>query len=510
MGAKKHDGRVVPRQIVLAHEAPFRIGDVSVEPPTRQMACGERSETIEPRVMQVLVVLGRAHGGIVTRDELIDLCWDGRIVGDDAINRVISRIRHLDDDLGGDNFQVQTIAKVGYRLIASEAERPTATIFTPLGRRKVLFGSMAAGAAAIAGAGAWRAMRGAPAVPQEARQLYDRAEALRATGFAQDNRQAIAYLKRATYIAPDYGSAWGALALAYSNVIAAESPNRVEGFAELRNEAIRQAQKLDPGNVDAALAQAPGHYFGRWAQSERLYGELIRRYPAHYKAHDWLGMLLMDVGRWNDAVGALAAGRARNALSPIIRYRLSVALWSAGRISDADREIDRALEQWPQHGAIWQTKVKFLALTGRPLMALGFMHDPARKPLEEVGEPFATRALFVTALASRAPADAARAVDAMVASVRVDARNAISSAINCSRLGYAELAQDILDGAFLATGQWAELRSRVSIMPPTHPLFQPHASGLWPSARFGALLNRISLERYWASSGRQPDFRRQD
>ena len=43
--------------------------------------------------MQALVALARADGEIVTRDELIQSCWDGRIVGEDAIDRVIARLR---------------------------------------------------------------------------------------------------------------------------------------------------------------------------------------------------------------------------------------------------------------------------------------------------------------------------------------------------------------------------------------------------------------------------------
>ena len=91
MGEEKHDGLAIPSQIVLAHEPPFTIGDLRIDPSTRQIESRDRRETLEPRVMQVLVALARANGRIVTRDELIDWCWGGRIVGEDAINRAIFR-----------------------------------------------------------------------------------------------------------------------------------------------------------------------------------------------------------------------------------------------------------------------------------------------------------------------------------------------------------------------------------------------------------------------------------
>ncbi|MBB4861027.1 DNA-binding winged helix-turn-helix (wHTH) protein/tetratricopeptide (TPR) repeat protein [Novosphingobium chloroacetimidivorans] len=106
------------RQIELAKEPDFLLGRVAVAPALRQLTTGDgRSLVIEHRVMQVLIALQAADGGIVTRDELTQSCWDGRIVGDDAINRVISRLRRTAQDLGGEVFRVETISKVGYRLV---------------------------------------------------------------------------------------------------------------------------------------------------------------------------------------------------------------------------------------------------------------------------------------------------------------------------------------------------------------------------------------------------------
>jgi TolB-like protein len=64
--------------------------------------------------MQVLVALARRRAEVVSRDDLIAECWGGRVVGDDAINRCIQRIRKLAGERSG--FSVATIAGVGYRL----------------------------------------------------------------------------------------------------------------------------------------------------------------------------------------------------------------------------------------------------------------------------------------------------------------------------------------------------------------------------------------------------------
>ncbi len=103
-------------QIDLATALPFRIGPLTVEPAQRQVTAAT-SETLEPRVMQVLVLLAMANGAVVSRDELVRQCWEGRIVGDDVINRVIARLRRLLEKHGDAAVRIETITKVGYRLI---------------------------------------------------------------------------------------------------------------------------------------------------------------------------------------------------------------------------------------------------------------------------------------------------------------------------------------------------------------------------------------------------------
>lgn len=95
----------------------FALGPLDVDPPSRRVSAGARSEKLEPRVMRVLVSLGTASGRVLSREDLIELCWDGLIVGDNAINQVISRLRHVLDDLSGGAVRLETITKVGFRLV---------------------------------------------------------------------------------------------------------------------------------------------------------------------------------------------------------------------------------------------------------------------------------------------------------------------------------------------------------------------------------------------------------
>ena len=115
--------------IDLAGEADFRLGALHVSPSAREVMRDGQRELLEPRVMQVLVVLYRAQGAVVSRDTLIARCWEGRIVGEDAINRAIWRLRKLAES-GGD-FTVETIPRVGYRLRPGGMEPAEAGSISP-------------------------------------------------------------------------------------------------------------------------------------------------------------------------------------------------------------------------------------------------------------------------------------------------------------------------------------------------------------------------------------------
>ncbi|HEX4079286.1 MAG TPA: winged helix-turn-helix domain-containing protein [Rhizomicrobium sp.] len=111
-------------RVDLAHEPDFALGRIEVRPSLRELAGEGWRETIDRRVMQVLVALARANGKVVSRDDLIESCWGGVIVGDEAINRCISRLRKA-AEASGNAFSIETLSRVGYRLKIAEAAPST-------------------------------------------------------------------------------------------------------------------------------------------------------------------------------------------------------------------------------------------------------------------------------------------------------------------------------------------------------------------------------------------------
>jgi DNA-binding winged helix-turn-helix (wHTH) protein len=144
--------------IRLAREPDFHLGALTIRPSLCEVLAGGARQRLQPRVMQVLVALARVEDGVVSRDALIESCWGGRIVGEDAINRCIGQLRRLAETCDG-GFCIETLARVGYRLNAVQDGAPSpAPRSSPNGLS--LRGAFALVAAALAiGAGAVLASR---------------------------------------------------------------------------------------------------------------------------------------------------------------------------------------------------------------------------------------------------------------------------------------------------------------------------------------------------------------
>src|SRR3954469_20643604 len=107
----------VPR-INLAETSDFDLGGLRVSPAHRQVSMAGECRELEPKVAQVLIALASASPAVVSRDKLVEQCWDGRIVGDDALNRCILALRHLAKEYSPEPFAIETVPRIGYSLVA--------------------------------------------------------------------------------------------------------------------------------------------------------------------------------------------------------------------------------------------------------------------------------------------------------------------------------------------------------------------------------------------------------
>lgn len=161
------------RPIELVSEPSFALGTSVVHPASLEVVWPDASSKLEPRVMQVLVALNRGRGGPLSREELSRLCWDGRVVGDDALVRCIGRLRkvfHRDPAV-----EIASIPRVGYRLrvlaiTSEEAKAPLSPPSPDAGPRRLRWLLAVGGVAAIValGIGAFVVMKPPGALAAEA------------------------------------------------------------------------------------------------------------------------------------------------------------------------------------------------------------------------------------------------------------------------------------------------------------------------------------------------------
>lgn len=98
--------------------ASFRLAEWVVDTQASRLVKGEVAIHLRPLLTDLLAFLASRRGEVVSKDELLDLVWQGRFVSDSVLSRTMAELRRiLKDDFEHPRF-IETIPKRGYRLIA--------------------------------------------------------------------------------------------------------------------------------------------------------------------------------------------------------------------------------------------------------------------------------------------------------------------------------------------------------------------------------------------------------
>lgn len=499
-----------PERIVLAEESPFSLGALSVAPGLRQVSFRGESRTLEPRVMQVLVALAGAKGEIVSRDELIARCWDGRIVGENAINRVISILRTLAAETGA--FEIETITKVGYRLAAQGQPAAPAPPEAAGGVSRLLSRRAALAAAGVTALGGFYLLwPGAGASKRaEAERLYAaglESERLGDSGLLQ----AIASYERAVALDPRYAAGWGALARALASRLE-DDPTTTEVDRARAAEAAERALRLDQRNADAWTARVLLEpWFRNWPILERTAREALAVRPELTIARLTLSLCLSNAGRFRDALAVVRKSIEREPLIPAHQIRLAWLLWQTGDLRSARRIYDSAYRLWPYNSFLWAARFIFLSQSQATGDALAMGEGNQARTSAGGPLPLAMALACARALHPGAPR---RLRDEALESIRA-ARKAGDVASFIS-IPYASLLGDI-DLAFEQSygylfGQRDPVTGERRPLPPyserwTEFLFARSTAAMRRDPRFPKLTAAIGLDDYWRAAGSGPDYR---
>lgn len=97
----------------------LRIGEWIADPEINELSRDDQLVRIEPKVMDLLMLLAARAGRVVPRDGLLAIVWPGVIVGDEALTQEINKLRKALGDNSRSPSYIETVTKRGYRLIAA-------------------------------------------------------------------------------------------------------------------------------------------------------------------------------------------------------------------------------------------------------------------------------------------------------------------------------------------------------------------------------------------------------
>lgn len=504
--------RVAPAQIPLAHRPDFTLGTARVRPSLRTVEGPGGQAIAEPRVMQVLVAMADVAGAVLSRDDLMQRCWPGMVVGDDAITRTITEIRRIARATGA-QFKVETIPRIGYRLVIEGAEPalPAATAAPdaaqarpPLARRRLLAAGIAA--AAVAAGATWWATGGPRRAPSLVRQARD---LLRQEMQIPDS-QAAQLLEEALRLTPDDAQIWGLLALARMR------NNDPVTSSEGSKQAIEKALALDSTNANALAAQALlQRNLDTWAVTERKLRSVLAIAPDNMAALDALVMQLQASGYSRESGELNDRALSFDGLRPGPLFRKALKLWIHGEGDAADQFAARAAQVWPQHPWVWMAQLVIGAFTGRWQAT----HDllDAQEGVHNMLTPLGvvTWRKSLHALERRTSEAIAAAREANRTAARQAPGLAANAIMVLAELGEVDTAYEVIEGLLLRRGPLATQVVSAPGLPVENAatwrnrtwLFTPATASLRRDARFAALAERIGLARYWQERGIAPDAR---
>lgn len=361
----------------------FAIGDFEVHPSLNQLAHRGKAIRVTPKVMQVLLCLAERPNQAVTRDELLDSAWPDVAVNEDVLTSAISELRRIFQDSPRSPAVIETIPKIGYRLIAPlkpapssaalpEAQEPVKGLANQKARparksRWLLAAALAAAALLLALAIPWSGLSSTDAarqatIPQgsdldaplhfrelKASDYYREGVEQFRSGNYRGNENAIALFKKAIQADPDFALAYAGLADGFSQRVSRFG--QASQWADLALENAQKAVRLAPQRPEGhkALGLAYANRGMRQAALQHL-ERAVSTDPGHFPSVYNLAMLHHRIGDLANAVIWLKRAWQLDTANPTI---LSLLGEIHSQLDDYDQAalwFERAIEIEPMQG----------------------------------------------------------------------------------------------------------------------------------------------------------------
>jgi TolB-like protein len=122
----------------------FLFGDYVLDTDRRELTRGSELIATGPQVFDLLVYLVQNRERVVSKDDLIETVWSGRIVSESTLTSHINAVRKAVGDSGEDQRLIRTVARKGFRFVGkvkvnqasgsvspADSEKPTPALALP-------------------------------------------------------------------------------------------------------------------------------------------------------------------------------------------------------------------------------------------------------------------------------------------------------------------------------------------------------------------------------------------
>ena len=105
-------------------EVQYVFGDYALDPDRRELTRHAEAVAIGPKVFDLLLYLVQNREHVVSKDDLLDAVWAGRIVSESTLTSHINAVRKAIGDSGEEQRLVRTLARKGFRFVGDVKETP--------------------------------------------------------------------------------------------------------------------------------------------------------------------------------------------------------------------------------------------------------------------------------------------------------------------------------------------------------------------------------------------------
>lgn len=95
----------------------IRFGSFEIDMARNELRDAGAAIEVEPQVFSLIAFLASKPGRVLSRDEIIDSVWNGRIVSDSAISTRINAARQALGDDGKSQRVIRTVPRRGFLFV---------------------------------------------------------------------------------------------------------------------------------------------------------------------------------------------------------------------------------------------------------------------------------------------------------------------------------------------------------------------------------------------------------